>query len=162
MNSLEDVTKMVSRASMFSANEAIDEVPTSNVKFLLLPVLLGTLALKLTSGDRLEIVKTAGMYFWDFLQRCKDYGIKEDLEIPAFEYSEEPTDSAEASFSPRNVDMMAMARRRATKIQQYREQKELEGQMSSLKKVCMLNCRVQFYLTLNNIEYIRNYFITNL
>lgn len=135
MNLLEDVTRMVSAANMFSANETIDEVPTANVKFLLLPALLGTLALKLTTGDRLEIVKTAELYFRDFLQRCKDYGIKENLEIPPFENLEELSDNAEAAFSPRNVDMMAMARRRASKIQQYKEQKVLESQMSSLKKV---------------------------
>lgn len=137
MNLLEDVTKMVSYAGMFSPNESIEEVPTPNVKFLLLPVLLGTLALKLTSGDRLEIVKTAEMYFRDFLQRCKDYGIKPDLEIPPIDNGEEggASDGTDSGYSPRNVDMLAMARRRASKIQQFREQKELENQMALLKKV---------------------------
>lgn len=137
MNLLEDVTKMVSCAGMFSPNESIEEVSTTNVKFFLLPVLLGTLSLKLTSGDRLEIVKTAEMYFRDFLQRCKDYSIKPDLEIPPLDNGEEggSSDGSDASFSPRNVDMLAMARRRATKIQQFREQKELENQMALLKQV---------------------------
>lgn len=128
---------MVSYAGMFSPNESIEEVSTPNVKFILLPVLLGTLALKLTSGDRLEIVKTAEMYFRDFLQRCKDYSIKGDLEIPALENGGEDQSGSESEsgFSPRNVDMMAMARRRASKIQQFREQKEMENQMALLQKV---------------------------
>lgn len=150
MNLLEDVTRMVSAANMFSANETIDEVPTANVKFLLLPALLGTLALKLTTGDRLEIVKTAELYFRDFLQRCKDYSIKEDIEIPPFENLEELSDNAEAAFSPRNVDMMAMARRRASKIQQYKEQKVLESQMSSLKKVFV--CRLYWLISHINLQ----------
>lgn len=135
MNLLEDVTRMVSSAGIFSSNESVEEIDTPNVKFLLLPVLLGTLALKLTSGDRLEIVKTAEMYFRDFLQRCKDYSIKENIEIPAFENTDETSSGDTPSFSPRNVDMMAMARRRASKIQQFHEQKDLENQMALLKKV---------------------------
>lgn len=135
MNLLEDVTKMVSCAGIFSSNESIDEVPTPNIKFLLLPVLLGTLALKLTSGDRLEIVKTAEMYFRDFLQRCKDYNIKEDLEIPPLEDFDDINEVESSSFSTRNVDMLSMARRRASKIQQYHEQKELENRMALLKQV---------------------------
>ncbi|XKL61875.1 hypothetical protein PGB90_001708 [Kerria lacca] len=134
MNLLEDVTKMVSCAGIFSSNESIDEVPTPNIKFLLLPVLLGTLALKLTSGDRLEIVKTAEMYFRDFLQRCKDYNIKEDLEIPPLEDFDDINEVESSSFSTRNVDMLSMARRRASKIQQYHEQKELENRMALLKQ----------------------------
>ncbi len=138
MNLLEDVTKMVSCADIFSKNESIEEVSTPNVKFLLLPVLLGTLTLKLTSGDRLEIVKTAEMYFRDFLQRCKDYGIKEDIDIPPFENPEDSNASETDTFSTRNVDMLSMARRRASKIQQYHEQKELESKMALLKKVSPL------------------------
>lgn len=139
MNLLEDVTRMVSSAGIFSSNESVEEIDTSNVKFLLLPVLLGTLALKLTSGDRLEIVKTAEMYFRDFLQRCKDYSIKENIEIPPFENTEETNSGDTPSFSPRNVDMMAMARRRASKIQQYHEQKDLENQMALLRKVIFIS-----------------------
>jgi len=70
MKILEHTTQLVSAAGMFSDNENIDEVPTADVKYMLLPFMLGSLALKLTNnGNRLDVVKTAEVYFRDYLQR---------------------------------------------------------------------------------------------
>lgn len=67
---LEYATQLVSAAGLYSSNETIEEVPTSDIKYMLLPFMLGSLALKLTNnGNRLEVVKTAEVYFIDYLQR---------------------------------------------------------------------------------------------
>jgi len=70
MKILEHTTQLVSAAGMFSNNETIEEIPTADVKYMLLPFMLGSLALKLTNnGNRLDVVKTAEVYFRDYLQR---------------------------------------------------------------------------------------------
>lgn len=70
MKILEHATQLVSAAGMFSDNENIEETPTADIKYMLLPFMLGSLALKLTNnGNRLDVVKTAEVYFRDFLQR---------------------------------------------------------------------------------------------
>lgn len=78
----EDATKLVSIVDMFSENETFDEVSTENVKYFLLPALLGTLAMKLCNmEDRMHIVTVAEIYFVDFLKRVKAYGLT-DANIP--------------------------------------------------------------------------------
>jgi hypothetical protein len=80
---LEDATRLVSVLDLFSRNERISEVPTSTLKFFLLPVLLGDLNSKLVdNNDRLELIKIVEAYYRDFLQRVKDYEIVEDLRLP--------------------------------------------------------------------------------
>ena len=46
---LEDSTRLVSILDIFSRNENYEEIPTENLKYFLLPVLLGKLILKLLS-----------------------------------------------------------------------------------------------------------------
>ncbi|XP_067008922.1 immunoglobulin-binding protein 1 [Anabrus simplex] len=129
MHLLEDATRLVSLAGMFSSNETEEEIPTSNIKFLLLPALLGTLSLKVCSDDRMQIVETAEVYFRDYLQRCKDYGIT-DVEIP----QPSTNDSDMPSALGRETDLIAMARDRNAKLQRYKEQKMLESQLEELRK----------------------------
>jgi hypothetical protein len=74
----------VSALDLFSRNETVSEVPTSSLKFFLLPVLLGDLNSKLVDrgqdrGEQLKIVET---YYIDFLQRVKDYEVVDGLRIP--------------------------------------------------------------------------------
>ena len=77
---LEDSTKLVSFVGLFSSNESIEEIATADLKLLLLPALLAQLTLKLQSENRLNIIESAEIYFKDFLQRCKDYDIKNNDE----------------------------------------------------------------------------------
>lgn len=128
MKILEHTTQLVSAAGMFSDNETIEEVPTADVKYMLLPFMLGSLALKLTNnGNRLDVVKTAEVYFRDYLQRCKDYGLTDHTIPPVYTDSEETTTQATMDFS-------LMARRRAEKIKSYKEQKLMESQLQLLKE----------------------------
>jgi len=77
---LEQCTRMVSMLHLFSSNEHIDEVSTSNLRFFLLPAFLGDLALKVTTDERKTSVNNANVYFKDFLKRCQCYGVsKKDL-----------------------------------------------------------------------------------
>ena len=69
----------MSSLGLFSKNENVEEVATNDLKFFLLPVLLGDLNLKLNSEDRMSILNVAEVYFKDFLQRCKEYAVTEDI-----------------------------------------------------------------------------------
>lgn len=82
MRMFEDATKLVSVVNMFSDNETFDEVATENIKYFLLPALLGKLTTKICgSDDRMHLVKVTEIYFVDFLKRLKTYGLT-DVKIP--------------------------------------------------------------------------------
>lgn len=105
MSIMEDATKLVSIADIFSNNESLEEVPTENLKYLLLPVILGTLATKICNvDDRMHLVNISQVYFTDFLQRAKAYGIT-DYEIPEEESTELVTSSEGRAGS--NTEMIA-------------------------------------------------------
>lgn len=112
MKLFEKVTCLVSIADIFSKNEGIEEVATSDIQYFLLPALLGSLTLRLTSGERKDIVEVAEIYFKDFLKRCNEYGLsnyqfrdKEDI------YDEKGKDKTEYQR------IEAVVNTRANKIQ---------------------------------------------
>lgn len=87
----QEATKLVSLADIFSTNESFEEVATDNIKYFLLPALLGSLTLKICgTSDRMHIVDVAEIYFVDFLQRLKTYGLI-DIEIPERKTDNETT-----------------------------------------------------------------------
>lgn len=59
----EKATNLVSLSGMFSRNESIEELPTETLQYLLLPALLGTLTLKLSSTPRKDLINVAEIYF---------------------------------------------------------------------------------------------------
>lgn len=78
----EDATRLVSVVDMFSDNEAFEEVATENIKYFLLPALLGKLTNQLcVTEDRMHLIKVAEVYFVDFLKRLKAYNLT-DVKIP--------------------------------------------------------------------------------
>ena len=53
-------------------------------RYLLLPALLGDLTLQQDTGERLDLLHRARVYFVDYLQRCKDYSITEEVSVHKF------------------------------------------------------------------------------
>lgn len=127
MDILERATKLASIIGMFSTNESIDEIATNDLQFLLLPALLGSLSLKLTSGDRKEIIDVAEIYFKDFLQRCNDYGLCDYVfkDKQVTQQTNQPT-------TDQNL-IISMVNTRQNKIERFKEQKKLEDQLKTLK-----------------------------
>lgn len=139
---------------MFSSNENLEEVPSENLKYFLLPALLGSLVLKLQSSDRLNNLETAEIYFKDFLKRLQDYEIIGHERLQAMEEENEET------AATKKLSLEDMARERNEKIRKYKEQKELEKELERLKSL-MKNCDDetcrQYYLT-----YLKSYVNTAL
>lgn len=137
---------------VFSSNETIEEVSSQNIKYFLIPGLLGSLVLKVQSPDRLNALETAEIYFKDFIKRVQDYEITGPIKI------EEPQEMKESFSKEMNLELLAAQRN--AKIKKYNEQKEAEAELKRLKSL-MINdddeiCR-NYY-----IIYIKNFVISSL
>ncbi|CAH3971069.1 immunoglobulin-binding protein 1 [Pieris brassicae] len=125
----EKATNLVSMSGMFSKNEALEELPTETLQYLLLPALLGSLTLKLCNQPRKDIINVAEIYFKDFIQRCKDYGVT-DVEIP----QTASDDSIATRSQTEQAKIATMVVSREAKIKRYKELKELKDKLSTLSK----------------------------
>ncbi|KAJ8736671.1 hypothetical protein PYW08_007327 [Mythimna loreyi] len=125
----EKATNLVSMTGMFSKNEGLDELPTETLQYLLLPALLGNLTLKLCQQRRLELVTVAEIYFRDFLQRCKDYGVT-DHEIPQTNTESNTIEKVQTE----QAKIASLVQTREAKIRRYKEAQELKEQLSVLSK----------------------------
>ncbi|KAJ8978738.1 hypothetical protein NQ317_003271 [Molorchus minor] len=145
MKLFEQATRLVSITDVFSKNEGIDEVATNDLQYFLLPALLGSLAVKLTSGERKDIVNVAEIYFKDFLNRCNEYGLSN--------YSFGEKKDEKNTDDKTEFEQLEMAvNTRANKIQRYKAQKELKSKLDDLKK----NMENEYA----DEEIKRNYFLT--
>ncbi|GAB6019290.1 hypothetical protein CHUAL_000885 [Chamberlinius hualienensis] len=126
---LEDATKMVTSLGMFSSNEDIEEVATNDIRFFLLPAILGSLVMKSMSEDRLHLLQTAEIYFKDFLQRCSDYGI---TQVNPKYFKDNSGESKPTATIP---DVIEMAKERDDKIRRYKTRKEMQSKIEDYKKL---------------------------
>lgn len=122
----------MSLGGFFSDNEAFQEIPTCDIKFLLLPFFLGQLTLKLNSVDpdiRKNYVEVAEVYYKDFRARCTVYGLCEDPEN-----RNSTTTVAMAGRTPNELEeLKQMAVQRNDKLRMFREKKELEEKVNKMK-----------------------------
>uniref|UniRef100_UPI0037E75513 immunoglobulin-binding protein 1 n=1 Tax=Semicossyphus pulcher TaxID=241346 RepID=UPI0037E75513 len=136
---LQEAARMVEQLDLFSRNEDLEEVSTADLKYLLLPALLGALTMKQIGRDqRLQTVRTARDHFMDFLIRCKEYNITR-FELPKRKAStgaeEVPQHGASAAKpGPSSADLVTMAAQRLAKIERYRQKKELEAQLLDVRR----------------------------
>lgn len=129
INIFERSTRLVSITDLFSSNEGIEEIATNDLKYFLLPALLGSLTMRITSGDRKQIVFCSEIYFKDFLKRTNDYG----LSNYAF-HSQDP-DTSKSNTPKTELEIITTSVNvRANKIQRFNEQKELKAKLEDLKK----------------------------
>ncbi|NWI87171.1 IGBP1 protein, partial [Pitta sordida] len=122
---------MVAQLELFSENEELEEIASADLKFLLLPALLGALTLKqVEQSRRLEHLESARGHFVRFLRLCRSYGLG-TFQLPA---------SEEGSGSPREPagtqpSLVAMAMSRKAKIERYKQKKELENKLASMRSL---------------------------
>ncbi|TGZ49470.1 immunoglobulin-binding protein 1b [Temnothorax longispinosus] len=136
MHMFEDATRLVSMVDMFSDNETFEEVATENIKYFLLPALLGKLTNQICgTDDRMHLVKVAEVYFVDFLKRLKVYGLT-DVKIPEIDSTDEKKEAGDNQNTPESSSRMLenMVLRRNVKLQRYQQEKDLESRLDTLKK----------------------------
>ncbi|XP_040178600.1 immunoglobulin-binding protein 1 [Rana temporaria] len=129
---LEEATRMVTQLDLFSSNEDLEEISSADLRFLLLPALLGALTLK--QGDqsrRLQHLEAARTYFLDFLKRCHRYKVS-DFTLPP-----QPRETGEnEGYNPPDPqsNLTAIAVHRQAKIERYKQKKSLEGKLAVMKE----------------------------
>lgn len=120
----EKAIHMVNQLHLYSDNENIDEVATNEVRYLLLPAILGYLSTLLNVKERIEVVKKGKDYFTDFLRLCKSYEVT-DVNLP-------PDSTATGPTGKGPPDLIAMSRQRGDKIKKFQEQKERAKKLKDL------------------------------
>ncbi|XP_041652939.1 immunoglobulin-binding protein 1 [Cheilinus undulatus] len=134
---LTEAQRRVEQLQVFSRNEELEEVSTADLKYLLLPALLGALTLKLTSREqRLNTVRTARSHFMDYLSRCTDYHVT-TFTMPRRRESTDEESERELPTSrptPGSTDLVAMAAQRQAKIERFRQKKDLEARLSEVRR----------------------------
>ncbi|XP_062495966.1 LOW QUALITY PROTEIN: immunoglobulin-binding protein 1 [Pezoporus occidentalis] len=127
---------MVAQLELFSENEDLEEIASADLKYLLLPALLGAMTLKQVDLDkRLEHLESARAHFWSFLKLCKSYGLGSFHLPPATSPPAEEADRSPPRRSPAAVQdkLVAMASSRQAKIERYKQKKDLENRLASMK-----------------------------
>lgn len=126
ISQLEEATRKVNMLSLFSRNETIDEVATGDIKYLLLPALLGSFTMKKNVSspkDRSEILSLAELYFADYLQRLQDYEVSDTETSENFPFESDGVPSKGVLKLPEK--MLEMASQRDQKIARFKRLKEL-------------------------------------
>lgn len=132
---LEDLTRQVSVLGILSDNENYKEMNPSELKFILLPFMMGNLWQLSTKDSRENVCHTSKVYFRDYLERCYNYEVIPSLPVEAkpdrekeeekgASEAENSTNKSEASARPLpkiNSDDL-----RVTKIQKFKEAKVLD------------------------------------
>ncbi|CAF1103944.1 unnamed protein product [Adineta ricciae] len=130
---LESLEKRLASLELFSDNEHIDEVSTTNLRYLLLNAFLAWLFQTKRSkpSQRLVNVQHACDYYAKFLTMTKNY------ELHKYSIPKAPSnDDCEKTepMSSRDVDMMKMAQDRASKIQGHLKRREEEESMRAFEE----------------------------
>uniref|UniRef100_A0A6G1SBK9 tRNA pseudouridine(55) synthase n=1 Tax=Aceria tosichella TaxID=561515 RepID=A0A6G1SBK9_9ACAR len=129
--SLEKADNLVDSLAMFSDNETIDDIPTANLKYLLIPAYLAKLSI---SGEirsrRLEAFCRAETYIRQFLHRMSTYSFGGDQVREALKSIDKPDD--ESKPAPKSLEDQARIRRE--KIEKFNRTKELENKLAELER----------------------------
>ncbi len=73
VTALTRVYKLIRTAALFSSNEEVDDVSTTNLKYVLCPLYLGDTYLLISEPHkRLQNVQTASAFFKKFIEHCQD------------------------------------------------------------------------------------------
>ncbi|RMB95477.1 hypothetical protein DUI87_28100 [Hirundo rustica rustica] len=123
---------MVAQLELFSENEELEEIASADLKFMLLPALLGALTLKQVDlSRRREHLESAREHFLRFLKLCRNYGLG-SFQLPSSTPGEEESRSPSAPGDPAQPNLVAMAMSRTAKIERYKQKKELENKLASM------------------------------
>ncbi|NXU47048.1 IGBP1 protein, partial [Turnix velox] len=135
LEALQKAAAMVEQLDLFSENEELEEVASADLKYMLLPALLGSLTMKQVDlSKRLEHLESARTHFWRFLKLCRSYGLG-NFNLPPPGPPAEDNGDIPASRGPAatQANLVAMASSRQAKIERYKQKKELENRLASMK-----------------------------
>ncbi|KAL4687275.1 hypothetical protein H8959_019403 [Pygathrix nigripes] len=128
---LQKVAKMLSQLDLFSRNEDLEEITSTDLKYLMVPAFQGALTMKqVNPSKRLDHLQQAREHFIKYLTQCHYYRVAE------FELPQTKTNSGEnntAITSTAYPSLVIMASQRRAKIERYKQKKELKHRLSTMK-----------------------------
>lgn len=153
---LEAATMMINDISLFSSNETIDEIATADMKYLIIPALLGSFSAQLLTDDenRIDQIQKSKVYFVDFLKRCDNYeisttSIRDNLKS---ELLTTDTSSYRHTAFTNDANIKLMAAERNSKIARYKEKKIITEKIKSLTNSFSQDDDTSRSLTIANIQ----------
>ncbi|KAF3917724.1 hypothetical protein ABW20_dc0100776 [Dactylellina cionopaga] len=121
---------LINNLSLFSANETLEDVSTNELKYMLVDAHHGDLLLKQHDRTtRLSTLQAARRAYRSFLSLCDSYHLLGAYEKKAYQASDSLDPGA---FSDMHVDAAA---RRNTKIERYKQEKELKAKLEHLSQM---------------------------
>ena len=130
INLLERSTELVNQLQLFSNNEEIEESATAEIKYMLLPALLGYLTLRKTNQDRPELLRLARLYFKDYVKRLNSYGV---VKVRLDETLTDSDDDDCHRIQVHNESLESAAAKRQEKILRYRTLKQIDETLKTMK-----------------------------
>ncbi|XP_036113505.1 immunoglobulin-binding protein 1-like [Molossus molossus] len=128
---LEKAAKMLSQLDLFSRNEDLEEIASTDLKYLMVPALQGAFMMKQVSPDkRLDHLQWAREHFIYYLTQCQFYHV-EEFELP--QTKDNPAENNTASSSMAYPSLVSMASHRQATIERYKQKKEVEQRLSAMK-----------------------------
>jgi immunoglobulin-binding protein 1 len=157
---LRKCTEMLDELHLFSENELLDEISTSEIRYFITDALLSWLLCKINSTSpnvRLVALEEAKHYILKFLRLTKSYNFhsfnvdkfeNDNTETARFDQVSVNLANKQATF---DMNMVNQAYDRSEKIKRFKEQKELETQISFVQSSNLANIdeehRRKFYKT---------------
>ncbi|KIV99209.1 uncharacterized protein PV09_09073 [Verruconis gallopava] len=128
ITSYEECLKVANEIALFSPNETLEDINSSDLEYLLINFRLAQLIEKLTRGERKQNLLAARSRYERFLKLLDSYDILSKADTKLMEqYFEDPDKFSTAS----TTDPIA---RRNAKIARFKEQKELKNKLDYLRK----------------------------
>uniref|UniRef100_A0A2K5CZR2 Immunoglobulin binding protein 1 n=1 Tax=Aotus nancymaae TaxID=37293 RepID=A0A2K5CZR2_AOTNA len=123
---LEKAAEMLKQLDLFSRNEDLEEIASTDLKYLLVPAFQGALTMKqVNPSKRLDHLQRAREHFINYLTECRCHHVAE-FELPKTKDNSAENHTADSSMA--YPSLVAMA-----KIERYKQKKELEHRLSTMK-----------------------------
>ncbi|KAM7044938.1 immunoglobulin-binding protein 1 isoform 1-T1 [Molossus nigricans] len=128
---LKQASQMLTQLDLFSRNEDLEEIASTDLKYLMVPAFQGALAMKqVNPSKRLDHLQEAREHFLDYLTQCQLYHVAE-FELPKIKNNSAENNTASSSMA--YPSLVAMAAQRQAKIERYKQRKEMEDRLSEMK-----------------------------
>ncbi|XP_008270963.1 immunoglobulin-binding protein 1 isoform X2 [Oryctolagus cuniculus] len=125
------VAEMLTQLDLFSRNEDLEEIASTDLKYLMVPAFQGALTMKqVNPSKRLDHLQRAREHFINYLTQCHYYHVAE-FQLPKIRNNSAENNTANSSMAYPNL--VAMASQRQAKIERYKQKKEVENRLSALK-----------------------------
>ncbi|EMR08963.1 hypothetical protein PNEG_02741 [Pneumocystis murina B123] len=117
------------KLSLFSNNEGIDEISTSEIRFFLIDYYIAELLDKNTTSNRSSTILSSRNLFVSFLTLCENYTLLTSSDKALFNYL-----NSNETYNEGYINRISNVSRREEKIQRYKREKELNKNISTFLK----------------------------